>query len=930
MWIKRSISCLFYLLFSLSGYAQSVPTDRAQELILAGDLVAARAYLRTYVAGRFEAGERTRELAEAYQQLGGLNFRSSDLTLALGQLDTCGQILAEQAESPLLLARMEWTRARIYDVFPLYDEGYRSVDRAQQALESATELGEVVPINLLVGILATKAAIAANLQDENEALLLIGKARSYPAESLNVDVERELQYAQMVTFTLFGMHDEAIELGETYIRKFRKEGDVSGEAIALANVAVNQSNAGYYERAEATFREANRLTRKSLSGPLARKMHGNMASLYNNWMEHDLRVGRFDRIDSFLTGAHDYSEVIMGRRGGLHIAGMYATAAVELDEDGQTERADSLMELAIRAVAMGAPRYGPARLPVLTPSLRVNHRYFHILVKLQAMALRRNTPGALTEALAIGRQVDTIVSAIEGRLSLRQSLGSFQSLTAESANELLEIALLQFRRTGEMAYLDRAYSKVAGRKGRLLQGYLSSPFLAEQFGVPVSVLERQRELKLRLNSLERQLEHSSEPGGELADSLVVLSGRIFRLQDSVAARYPAYFRAGIQRLPDDWRAARVSDRPVVLEYHLTKDSVYCFRIVNGTELSFTVRPFPAKLRSRAREVLSDAAVSAMMYATLVAPNLEGIAPGTPLTIIPDGNLWRLPFTALRSAENKFLIQDHPVTFAYSWSSLGRKGPETDSELPYLGFGMDYIGPGAAPVAELRELSGSEIGALFNTVSEIDAARGFFFGQDFKNETATKRNLLEFAGRTEVLHLALHGSRHPNPFRSGLLLSGGQPGQYDVLTMGEVLRNRYPTELTILSACHSGNGPLETNDGPQSIARAFAFSGSRAVLASNWEANDEVTFRIVTGFCGYLAEGMTKDLAYQRAVLDFLEGASPPERDPRRWANLTLAGSITALPASHRISYWWWAALAVSAVAGWLLIIKKRPPETGDR
>ena len=60
-----------------------------------------------------------------------------------------------------------------------------------------------------------------------------------------------------------------------------------------------------------------------------------------------------------------------------------------------------------------------------------------------------------------------------------------------------------------------------------------------------------------------------------------------------------------------------------------------------------------------------------------------------------------------------------------------------------------------------------------------------------------------------------------------------PGE---LSRGEHLND----ELVALSACDTGTGRLEGEEGIASLERAFFYSGARAVLASLWTANDVYT------------------------------------------------------------------------------------------
>jgi CHAT domain-containing protein len=54
-----------------------------------------------------------------------------------------------------------------------------------------------------------------------------------------------------------------------------------------------------------------------------------------------------------------------------------------------------------------------------------------------------------------------------------------------------------------------------------------------------------------------------------------------------------------------------------------------------------------------------------MYEVPLAPASEQLSGKTRLTIIPDWSLWYLPFSALQSAENRFVTEHYALTFASS-------------------------------------------------------------------------------------------------------------------------------------------------------------------------------------------------------------------------------------------------------------------------
>ena len=74
----------------------------------------------------------------------------------------------------------------------------------------------------------------------------------------------------------------------------------------------------------------------------------------------------------------------------------------------------------------------------------------------------------------------------------------------------------------------------------------------------------------------------------------------------------------------------------------------------------------------------------------------------------------------------------------------------------------------------------------------------------------------------------------------------------------------------LSACDTGVGRLEGEEGVANLERAFLAAGSRAVVASLWSADDVFTEAFMEHFYGHLAHGMSKGAALRQAKLDLLK------------------------------------------------------------
>ncbi len=199
-----------------------------------------------------------------------------------------------------------------------------------------------------------------------------------------------------------------------------------------------------------------------------------------------------------------------------------------------------------------------------------------------------------------------------------------------------------------------------------------------------------------------------------------------------------------------------------------------------------------------------------------------------------------------------------------------------------------------PVYEESEdpnLRGESWNYLKGTEAEVDALSPILFSAGFvpvvkKGFDATEEAFKNIGqnGRPSprVLHLATHGFFFPDPkeerpntgvyeqetgfktshnplVRSGLLLAGanhawstGKPlkktMENGILTAYEISHmNLSNTELVVLSACETGLGDIEGDEGVYGLQRAFKIAGARYLMMSLWQVPDQETSVFMTTF-----------------------------------------------------------------------------------
>jgi len=174
-----------------------------------------------------------------------------------------------------------------------------------------------------------------------------------------------------------------------------------------------------------------------------------------------------------------------------------------------------------------------------------------------------------------------------------------------------------------------------------------------------------------------------------------------------------------------------------------------------------------------------------------------------------------------------------------------------------------------------------------SISQIVGNDGVLLLGPTATETAFKSaSLTAF----KIIHIAAHGFVDTQfPERSGLVLGVDLASHDDgLLQIREILRLRFNADLVTLSACNTGIGKFQGEEGVTNLVEAFLVSGAKAVVASLWTVDDTFTRALMNRFYSRIAEGHDKATALRQAKIDLLAkyGRQVP---PYYWGAFVLVG-----------------------------------------
>lgn len=260
-----------------------------------------------------------------------------------------------------------------------------------------------------------------------------------------------------------------------------------------------------------------------------------------------------------------------------------------------------------------------------------------------------------------------------------------------------------------------------------------------------------------------------------------------------------------------------------------------------------------------------------------------------LVIIPDGQLYNVPFAALQDPDTgEYLSETKRIRIAPSIATLKllmERPDDFECKTGALIIGDPEVGKVIYDGKE-REFS-----TLFLAYAEALEINRIFRDQILLREKATKAAVLERLQKgVSVVHIATHGDAKkativlaPSPeVRASKI-----PEEEDyMLTMADVQKAKVRAKLVVLSCCHSGRGEIKA-EGVVGMCRAFLASGARSVVASQWAIDDDATLEFMKEFYRNLKEKKSASLSLQLAMRFMRK--QPKYNYPRYWAPFFLMG-----------------------------------------
>lgn len=454
---------------------------------------------------------------------------------------------------------------------------------------------------------------------------------------------------------------------------------------------------------------------------------------------------------------------------------------------------------------------------------------------------------------------------------------------------------------------------------------LNQTLTKNSFILPENVKNKEVKLKKGIFLLEERLKKSNKKS-----TIVKLQKKIFDnniklklLIDSVELVYPEYKKIKrdlnhIQNLNDVQKNLNNKDICIV-SYLWDKsenqfNSLYGIAITSDKTELFKIKDLEifkqkvlklknqlAKPHKKLKDKTLYEETAKSLYSDLFPNKINKLIKSKKLIIIPDSDLQSIPFEALINNNNKYLIKEHEISYAYSTSYLDKNNHKFRNPKNNL----TSFAPETFSYDNLTQLPGSK--------NEAEKIAELFSGDINTNDRASKDIFIKKLNNYKIIHLSTHSDANNAPWIAF---------KDKKLKLEEIYNTENQAELIVLNTCNSSLGKINSGEGVFSLARGFFYSGAKSVISSLWNVNDKSNSEITINFYKYLKKGKTKSAALRQAKLDYLSTHSLSEASPYYWSSLILIGDDSTIELNNNNKYLIYSVIILTTLFLVIFFIKK--------
>jgi CHAT domain-containing protein/tetratricopeptide (TPR) repeat protein len=474
---------------------------------------------------------------------------------------------------------------------------------------------------------------------------------------------------------------------------------------------------------------------------------------------------------------------------------------------------------------------------------------------------------------------------------------------------MIELLIASNNFAEALSYAERA-------KARTLLDVLSSGRVNVTKAMTKEEDERERALHAQIVTLNSQLFQIDRKPDDARSTVLKAKLEKARLEYEAfqANLYTAHPELKVQRGQSrvftiaEAGAILPDNRTAILEYVVTEKNTYLFVIARVAGQT-AVTAYPLGLRNDevgkatenfreqvATRDLTFETSARRLYDQLVKPAEKQLRGINKLIIVPDGQLWDLPFQALRRDED-YVLDDFVVSYAPSLSVLREMKTKTHAKTPEVLLALGNPDLNVNEVAQLSLLRAEDFGPIQSSETEVNTL-GQLYGRHHSKilvgKSATEEEAKGEAEKYRLLHFATHAVLDDrNPMYSRIMLSRDEQREDGMLEAWELMKMNLTAEMVVLSACQTARGRVGAGEGMIGMSWALFVAGSPTVVVSQWKVDSDRTSELMIDFHRNLVRGaarrgaMTKAEALRLAALKLRRSRYS---HPFYWAGFVLIGN----------------------------------------
>lgn len=293
-----------------------------------------------------------------------------------------------------------------------------------------------------------------------------------------------------------------------------------------------------------------------------------------------------------------------------------------------------------------------------------------------------------------------------------------------------------------------------------------------------------------------------------------------------------------------------------------------------------------------------------LFDLLLKPAERQLAGKSTLIIVPAGVLWDLPFQALKTSQNRYLLEACRLYYAPSLAALremakSRPGKNGAAGMTLLAVGDPALPADARPLGASAQL-GDDLGQLPAAAAlakELARIYGNSYSRLLIGADASEEQIKAALPSYKILQFATHGLlNNASPMYSHLVLSQAERAREDgLLEAWEILQMELQADLAVLAACETARGQIGFGEGVIGLSWAFFVAGCPSVIVSQWKVEDESTKDLMIEFHRLRRSpnragrpALTTAEALRQAALQVMRNGKDPH--PFYWAGFVLVGN----------------------------------------